>query len=197
MDDGGPTPSAPHNGAYKEARAGASEERPSTSEGGWTDEVASKPRASCVKHFDALWFCYCASVRMPCKLNPHVNPCAAIALCTYPLDAPVAEGICSPSPLAWCAHVTLSRRDQSIRRRAAARCPWCSLEHLKHAQCLCAAPVHQMQEVYRYGTTDDCMGHWAALYRCLKRKTKFADQVTRHGVSCVAPEDPACVRAGP
>ncbi len=44
---------------------------------------------------------------------------------------------------------------------------------------LCAAPVHQMQEVYRYGTTDDCMGHWAALYRCLKRKTKFADQVTQ------------------
>ena len=47
-----------------------------------------------------------------------------------------------------------------------------------------AAPVHQMQEVYRYGTTDDCMGHWAALYRCLKRKTKFADQVIaslRHG----------------
>ena len=43
---------------------------------------------------------------------------------------------------------------------------------------LCAAPVHQMQEVYRYGTTDDCMGHWAAMYRCLKRKTKFADQVT-------------------
>ena len=35
-----------------------------------------------------------------------------------------------------------------------------------------------MQEVYRYGITDDCMGHWAALYRCLKRKTKFADQVT-------------------
>ena len=42
-----------------------------------------------------------------------------------------------------------------------------------------------MQEVYRYGTTDDCMSHWSALYRCLKRKTKFADQVTYLRQQCM------------
>ena len=49
-----------------------------------------------------------------------------------------------------------------------------------------------MQEVYRYGTTDDCMSHWAALYRCLKRKTKFADQVLRRGLSHVLLAPPVC-----
>ncbi len=46
-----------------------------------------------------------------------------------------------------------------------------------------------MQEVYRYGITDDCMSHWAALYRCLKRKTKFADQVLSRGFAPAARND--------
>lgn len=42
---------------------------------------------------------------------------------------------------------------------------------------LCAAPVYQMKEVYRYGNVDDCTGHWGELYQCLKLRTKFAHQV--------------------
>lgn len=43
--------------------------------------------------------------------------------------------------------------------------------------CELAAPVHQMQEYYRFGRADDCVGHWSNLYACLKKRTKFADQV--------------------
>ena len=42
---------------------------------------------------------------------------------------------------------------------------------------LSAAPVHQLQEYYMYGKVDDCLGHWSTFYDCLKKRTKFADQV--------------------
>lgn len=65
----------------------------------WTfdDESGGKSRESCVKHFDALWFCY--------------------------------------------------------------------------------SPVFQLQQLYRYGEVDDCTRHWRDFYDCLKKRTKFADQV--------------------
>ena len=34
-----------------------------------------------------------------------------------------------------------------------------------------------MKELYRYGSVDDCTGHWSTLYQCLKLRTKFAHQV--------------------
>ena len=40
-----------------------------------------------------------------------------------------------------------------------------------------AGPVFQIQELYRYGEVDSCQGKWGALYDCLKKRTKFADQV--------------------
>ena len=40
-----------------------------------------------------------------------------------------------------------------------------------------AAPVHQLQQYYRFGQADDCLGHWSTLYACLKKRTKFAHQV--------------------
>jgi len=61
MTDGGPQRPDAEN-ALPSAAPQESPGPPSTSiSSGWTDEAASKPRASCVKHFDALWFCYCAS----------------------------------------------------------------------------------------------------------------------------------------
>jgi len=50
---------------------------------------------------------------------------------------------------------------------------------VKHFDALwfCYSPVHQMREVYRYGNVDDCTGHWGQLYRCLKLRTKFREQV--------------------
>ena len=61
MTDGGPQrPDA--EDASPSAAAEESSGPASTSDSSvWTDEAANKPRASCVKHFDALWFCYCAS----------------------------------------------------------------------------------------------------------------------------------------
>ncbi len=41
-----------------------------------------------------------------------------------------------------------------------------------------AAPVHQVQEYYRFGQVDDCMGHWSKLWGCLKQRTKFAEEVS-------------------
>ena len=43
----------------------------------------------------------------------------------------------------------------------------------------CAAPVFQMQQLYRYGEVDDCTRHWRQFYDCLKKRTKFADQVDK------------------
>jgi len=40
-----------------------------------------------------------------------------------------------------------------------------------------AAPVYQMQQLYRYGQVDDCTGRWRDFYDCLKKRTKFAEQV--------------------
>jgi Protein of unknown function (DUF3128) len=40
-----------------------------------------------------------------------------------------------------------------------------------------AAPVHQVKQYYRYGNVDDCVEHWSNFYNCLKKRTKFADQV--------------------
>lgn len=34
-----------------------------------------------------------------------------------------------------------------------------------------------MQQLYRYGEVDDCTRHWRQFYDCLKKRTKFADQV--------------------
>jgi len=40
----------------------------------------------------------------------------------------------------------------------------------------CYSPVHQVQEYYRYGQVDDCLGHWSKLWACLKQRTKFAEE---------------------
>jgi ketosteroid isomerase-like protein len=34
-----------------------------------------------------------------------------------------------------------------------------------------------MKQYYVHGTVDDCRGHWAAWFNCLKQKTKFKDEV--------------------
>ena len=41
-----------------------------------------------------------------------------------------------------------------------------------------AAPVHQVQEYYRYGKADDCFSHWSKLWDCLKQRTKFAEEAS-------------------
>ena len=62
MARGGPqSPDAADASPSAAARDGAGTPSASDSSGWTTDEGASKPRASCVKHFDALWFCYCAA----------------------------------------------------------------------------------------------------------------------------------------
>ena len=47
----------------------------------------------------------------------------------------------------------------------------------------CAAPVFQLQQLYRYGEVDDCTRHWRDFYNCLKKRTKFANQVGALGRS--------------
>ncbi|KAH6833243.1 hypothetical protein C2S53_008971 [Perilla frutescens var. hirtella] len=41
----------------------------------------------------------------------------------------------------------------------------------------CYSPVHQMQQYYRLGDLDNCLGKWSALYDCLCLKTKKASEV--------------------
>ncbi|KAK9808468.1 hypothetical protein WJX73_009592 [Symbiochloris irregularis] len=41
----------------------------------------------------------------------------------------------------------------------------------------CYSPVHQFTQYYRFGTVDDCFGHWSRLWDCLKQRTKYADLV--------------------
>ncbi|KAK6936153.1 Protein of unknown function DUF3128, partial [Dillenia turbinata] len=38
-------------------------------------------------------------------------------------------------------------------------------------------PVHQMQQYYRLGAFDNCSDKWAALFDCLKLKTKPSSEV--------------------
>mmetsp|Transcript_25336 Transcript_25336/g.70869 ORF Transcript_25336/g.70869 Transcript_25336/m.70869 type:complete len:114 (-) Transcript_25336:396-737(-) len=37
----------------------------------------------------------------------------------------------------------------------------------------CYSPAHQLTEYYRYGTVDNCRGHWSDFMNCLGRKTKL------------------------
>lgn len=67
--------------------------------------------------------------------------------------------------------------------------PPSSSGRMEHERCtpyfdalwFCYSPVYQMNQYYIYGTVDDCTGHWRELYNCLKKRTKFKEQV---------PEDP-------
>lgn len=41
----------------------------------------------------------------------------------------------------------------------------------------CYSPVFQMQQLYRYGDMDNCQSQLTQLWQCLKKRTKYADQV--------------------
>jgi len=85
-----------------------------------------------VKHFDAVWFCYCAPLLFLFSLPNTFLP-------------------------------NTHSHTKSPKAELTSACP--------------AAPVHQVQEYYRYGQVDDCLGHWSKLWACLKQRTKFAEEV--------------------
>lgn len=40
-----------------------------------------------------------------------------------------------------------------------------------------AAPAYQLQQYYVYGEVDDCFSKWTAFFDCLKKKTKYKEEV--------------------
>jgi Protein of unknown function (DUF3128) len=62
--------------------------------------------------------------------------------------------------------------------------------------CACAAPVFQMQQLYRYGEVDDCTRHWRQFYDCLKKRTKFADQVDKRIARMMQGIEPLTIPSG-
>lgn len=39
------------------------------------------------------------------------------------------------------------------------------------------APAYQLQQYYVYGEVDDCFSKWTAFFDCLKKKTKYKEEV--------------------
>lgn len=74
--------------------------RPSTEEWSFADEPSGKPRESCVKYFDALWFCYCESAAF-------TAPFSTIVLFMRPWH-------CGKSAAAKCSHHASSQAEDSM-----------------------------------------------------------------------------------
>ncbi|KAI7845859.1 hypothetical protein COHA_000593 [Chlorella ohadii] len=41
----------------------------------------------------------------------------------------------------------------------------------------CYSPAYQLQQYYVYGEVDDCFSKWTAFFDCLKKKTKYKEEV--------------------
>ncbi len=77
--------------------------RPSTEEWSFADEPSGKPRESCVKYFDALWFCYCESAAF-------TAPFSTIVLFMHPRH-------CGKSAAVMCSHHASSQAEYSMAVR--------------------------------------------------------------------------------
>ncbi|CAI5493426.1 unnamed protein product [Closterium sp. Naga37s-1] len=124
---------------------------------------AAAPRESCIKHIDAIWFCYCERpaatvsallLRHGCEehasMPRHHCTRAVIAACD----------ICSLSPMLCPAPPPFPR--------SASFSPWAW-----HG----AAPVYQTTQYYREGTFDSCLGKWGHLWDCMLLRTAAAPSV--------------------
>ena len=134
-----------------ESEASSQAESRSRPAGTSDDARKETERESCVKYFDALWFCYC---KLPSMFQAFIY---YITCDTIQVIQVIALACCA------CQLVVPPKWKQ---------CPY-----LTSAVCLGLAPVYQIQQYYRFGNADDCMGHWSDLYACLKKRTKFAHQV--------------------
>ena len=130
--------------------------------------MGKEEKVSCVKYFDALWFCYCTycicSVLNCMTWNREFDSCLFL-LVLFALFYSLCSLVFS---LQSCI---LSALSYSV-------CSFVLSTIFILFGFIYAAPAHQLKRYYVYGDVDDCLGHWNTLFACLKQKTKFKEEET-------------------